>query len=302
MRERWMRAAGLVPEVLVVVLGAVVSAVCGGGDDLTGPGTGFRMDIVVSAGGVLSATDAGFEQITVLDSDRASYPRHSPDGRFLAYIDLEDLQHKTIRVLDRSARTVAELDLGTELPNSIAWGHDGRFIYYGLFFANGARWRWRDDAEPTQLFYLEPRDQIAHSPTGPLLAVTRDGAIWVQPSAGVEPVNLTADRLPGATVHRPRWSPDGSRFVFVVSYGLNDPRSGLYSVEPDGDGLQQLTSGEHQEYRRAVFSPNGSALLVVRDKAGSQNEEEIAIVPLDGSTATSVQTRRQYSTGDFSWR
>jgi len=79
----------------------------------------------------------------------------------------------------------------------------------------------------------------------------------------------------------PRWSPDGSKILFVVVDVWN-----LYTVEPDGSNLTQVTDFRSNN---ADWSPDGMQIVFQSDHANEpENIPDIYTMNLDGSNLTKI--------------
>jgi dipeptidyl aminopeptidase/acylaminoacyl peptidase len=121
--------------------------------------------------------------------------------------------------------------------------------------------------------------EVAVSPDGAFLAYTvshhdlkADGsksAVWMQPTAGGEPVRMTSADSAGWS---PQWSPD-NRYLAVLS-DRKEGRTQVWLLDRRGGDATQLT-----EFRQGVrsyrWSPDGTRmLLIVQDPSPADLDEE----------------------------
>jgi Tol biopolymer transport system component len=92
--------------------------------------------------------------------------------------------------------------------------------------------------------------------------------------------------VPSAQILDAQWSPEGDWIAFTQA---NADRPDVFIVHPDGTGLRQLTSssGGLGSYG-PVWSPDGSALLFVRNGGGGQFDSELWFMNIDGSGLTQL--------------
>lgn len=86
---------------------------------------------------------------------------------------------------------------------------------------------------------------------------------------------------------QPSWSPDGSWIAFVSS-GLNNTRSDLYVIRPDGSDFRQLTNDLAGAFDLA-WSPDGELIAFISDYEG---DHEVYFIDSDGTDLTQVTKTR----------
>lgn len=99
-------------------------------------------------------------------------------------------------------------------------------------------------------------------PDGQEVVIDLQGRLWIVPIDGGEAVAITD---PLTEARQPDWSKANGRICFQ---GYRDGNWQLYSVRPNGDDLQQHTSGRF-DYREPVWSPDGKHLLCSSDRGGN---------------------------------
>lgn len=95
--------------------------------------------------------------------------------------------------------------------------------------------------------------------------------------AGSNPVRLTGDE---EAENYPSWSPDGKRLVYTRAFN----GSAIYTLNPDGSDLQQLTDNATNNGDPA-WSPDGSVITFGSDREGG-NQLNVFAMNADGSGAT----------------
>lgn len=119
---------------------------------------------------------------------------------------------------------------------------------------------------------------ITVSPDGEYIAFTRswrdlekdreDGGLWLQPTAGGEPLRMSSD---GNGAWSPKWSPD-NRYLAVLS-GRGDNGTQVWLYDRRGGDAQPLTEFK-QGVRSFAWSPDSSRLaLVVMDPSPADLDE-----------------------------
>lgn len=114
-----------------------------------------------------------------------------------------------------------------------------------------------------QRMLIEDGMDPAVSPDGTMIAFVtfRDlnREIYVASADGAHPINLT--RHPGRD-REPVWSPDGTRIAFVSS------RGGIFMMNVDGSGLEQLTFEGADADRNPAWSPDGDMIAFESTRGG----------------------------------
>jgi len=147
-----------------------------------------------------------------------SMPAWSPDGRWIAYGDGRDLWVTPVRTLQA---TYLHLPL-TLAPLDMAWAPSTRIAFNGLALT-------------------------CHVPFG--CSSTSRSDLWVVESDGSDLRRLTNF----GDVESPRWSPDGSKLLFV-----RRQRHELWTV--DADGSHAIRLGHAAGVLAADWSPDGSRI------------------------------------------
>jgi TolB protein len=106
--------------------------------------------------------------------------------------------------------------------------------------------------------------------------------------AGAEhPTNIT--NSPAMIDDDPDWSPDGQRIVFTSHSVTDNPdpsdQAEIFVMNPDGTGLQQLTSNAEEE-RGPAWSPDGTQIVFICRIGAETNpaaDFEICVMNADGS-------------------
>lgn len=223
---------------------------------------------------------------------RASGPAWSADGSLLAYYQHPILSvgpyHPTVVIRSVATGETRELPAGIDIANILAWSADGT----ALFSAGRARNRqgiYRIDLETAQSTPVVLADGArllapevaADGRTLYFIRSDRDGD-----TGGI----IVRDLVTGAErfVHRQpdhlrnlALSPDGARLAFETA----DPTSGVhrFMLVPVGGGEPRaFHESATAAYPGVVWTPDGSALLVVRPE---ENADSASLwqVPVDGS-------------------
>lgn len=114
----------------------------------------------------------------------------------------------------------------------------------------------------------------AISPDGSTLLFSWQGDIWSVPRDGGTARRLTVNP---AVETAPKWTPDGSRIVFASTrYGA----ANLFSMNPDGTGIQRLTYDSAASFPTCV-SPDGKTIFG-QTAAFSGGRPDLFRIPIGG--------------------
>ncbi|MEW6239275.1 MAG: hypothetical protein AB1564_00505 [Chloroflexota bacterium] len=190
----------------------------------------------------------------------------SPDGRFIAYSDVQK---------DGSERDIYKLDVETGTAENLTADYGG----------------W--DAWPSR------------SPTGEWIAFTSDRSadgkalddIWIMKADGSGLRNLTDNGYDWEDSH-PAWSPDGRQIAFFRMGSLFSDEStagwppGLWLMDADGGNpavlyeMTDLFGGIGQP----SWSPDGRYIAIVLPETGMENSD-VWVVSVGGGEAVNVSDR-----------
>jgi Tol biopolymer transport system component len=105
-----------------------------------------------------------------------------------------------------------------------------------------------------------------------------DGTLWRSRLDGSDKVQLT---LPPLRAYEPRWSPDGSRIVFLDVQFSRPWR--IYLISSSGGSLESLEQANGDEAESdPTWTPDGKAIVFA--KSGRTDKETIAIYRFDFDT------------------
>ncbi|MFJ2577209.1 amidohydrolase family protein [Kitasatospora aureofaciens] len=138
---------------------------------------------------------------------------------------------------------------------------------------------------------------VALSPDGERMVVEVQGVLWALPRRGGTASALTA---PGLEPTRPAWSPNGSAVAFCA---YQDGGFHLWTMDPDGSHLRQLTSGPWDD-RGASWSPDGRHLALSSERAGDEvsgSSYDIWTVEVATGRLTRLTDRAGAEDHDPSW-
>lgn len=131
---------------------------------------------------------------------------------------------------------------------------------------------------PADIQGRDSQGSPAWSPDGSMIAYDGPG-VYVMNADGSDQRKLSDGTAP-------TWSPDGSRIAFVFN-------GGLWTIEPDGNGLRQLTQGSISA-ELPVWSPDGSQLAFLHGSV-------LYVVNADGTGLTSIVERNSLQPFQPQW-
>ncbi len=177
-----------------------------------------------------------------------------------------------------------------------AWSPDGKRLAFTRTVKTSSDpreqtgiWTVNADGSGERLLTSRPEPQHtngpAWSPDGTLLAFERGtfddsgqamtSSVYTMRADGTDERPITPpDRKLG---DHPQWSPDGQTILFRDNVGTPTGTfrpSALYTVHPDGSGLEKITGSDPSlQYLSGSFSPDGKSIVVPRVHRGSHDDQ-----------------------------
>jgi hypothetical protein len=215
-------------------------------------------------------------------------PAAAPTIAFTAWdVPGGDPDHAQVYVA-RPDGTVTQITHGAN-HQAMTWSPDGS----ELIVLRGLSEIWSiaaDGSSPVRLAEVGPNrfrsaDVNVHfSPDGSMIAYQRDRDLFVMDADGSDQTRIASrlDELPGYADFS--WSPDGSRIVFATGHrGIG----GLFTVHPDGTGLEPLGTGALEGAEHPSWSPDGSTIAFSGYRPGAYGDN-VFVMDLDGGAPTQV--------------
>jgi Tol biopolymer transport system component len=243
----------------------------------------YRQENVPSELYVVNADGSGPRKLTNGISG-ASTPEWSPDGSEIAFADFDRRTSRSgLYVIRSDGSNLSQLLEGGQ-PIIHRWSPDGRTItflrragkFWDLFLLD------RESGAMKRLVRRVTYSTIAWSPDGSKISFVRQGRLRVVNADGSGERRLAALHVLG----QHSWSPDGSRIAFENHGGGTYSRtSDLYSVRPDGSGLQRLTRESERRVQdvNPTWSPVGTKIAFASSREGGP---EIYVMNADGTCET----------------
>jgi Tol biopolymer transport system component len=220
---------------------------------------------------IYTVTATGAQRQPLTSSRRYSSfePSYAPRGKRIAFV--RSFKQFDLWTMNADGSGLKRLtSTGGEDEASPSWSPDGETIAFAVEKPAAQQGIWllrRDGGERRQLT-TGADDHPSWSPDGSTIAFSRAGAIWVVAASGGNPTQLT---FPGVDSEgqpyvdaEPAWSPGGSRILFVSDRG--DPAESadqldLWTIQPDGSGIAQITHTPSRDERDAAWSPDGRRIV-----------------------------------------
>jgi Tol biopolymer transport system component len=231
--------------------------------------------------------------------DPAAWPAWSPDGRSIAFERGDNgLTRIFVMNADGSGQHLLLNDPGlADLQPSFS--PDGRRVIFSRCnFPNEecAVYTVKNDGRGlTAITHFNQIENVAdihavYAPDGASIAFGshfRGGvraAVYLMSAHGTDVRIVTPTALQALD---PAWSPDGHRIAFW-SNCCNPQNPEIWTVRPDGSGLQQLTFPGTERDFTPVYSPQGDKIAFERH-AADDSSEALMTMNADGTGLTAVQ-------------
>ncbi len=204
-------------------------------------------------------------------------PRWSPDGRMIAYTSYRNGNPDLYLLnFDSGRRDVLSAVPGLNITPG--WSPDGQWLALAMSSGGGTNLHLvsRSGGRPRPIT-TGPAVSVSpsFSPTGRQLVFNSDrGGSPQLYIVDVDGTNLRRLTLQGNYNSSPRWSPRGDKIAFMCRLAGNQ----ICLINPDGSGLQQLTSlGSNED---PAWSPNGRHLAFTSTRMGPR---DIFMMHADGT-------------------
>ncbi len=170
-------------------------------------------------------------------ADDVTYPRISPDGKYVACESRRDGSDE-IYIVKVEAGTHHRLTYNNTYDNEPSWTPDGKIVFTSteegkrnIFIMDRDGENLRNLKKDTSNLYLSP----AVSPDGTRIAFIKKFHIYTMNIDGTDEKPLTA---PGVRDLTPVWSPDGKKITFNRKFGKGWD---VMVINADGTNEKRLT-------------------------------------------------------------
>ncbi len=206
------------------------------------------------------------------DTSRNSYPRFSPDGRFLAFSTWRPGSPWDLWLMTMQTRATEIVVPGKDAEFFPSWMPDNRRLL--MTIGRGAVRRPARVAIDTRQIEDVPglpaqMANLALSPDGRDLAyqsTTDSGGLtaWLVSAAGGTPIRLSPPQL---SAGYPAWSPDGRRIALEVEDGGDTQ---IWVLNRDDSAFRQLTTSSGQHWLHS-WAPDNDRIAFAGERDGVWN-------------------------------
>jgi TolB protein len=276
------------PAGIAVVIGGLLAPAVSEG---AFPGSNGRIFFDTGGGGeprrIASVDPQGGERNRVTNGIE---PAVSPDGKRIAFVQGGDLytadrtggDEVRVTKTDAVERTPSFSPSGNKLVFATDFheGQSGDIFTIGVDGKDRTRLRASDRADFTP----------SYSPNGNKIVFAT--ALRLPASTQIVKMDADGSNLDLLTFEKtlseqPTWSPDGNRIAFQRYV---DGDVSIYSMEPDGSDLIQVTTGTRD--REPSYSPSGNK-IVYRSRISDDEGSALFAVPALGGPAEKLTASRQ---------
>ena len=201
----------------------------------------------------VSTNGTGLRRVT-RGSSIDQWPTWSPDGKKIAFVRGFDTEAE-LYVVNATGGRARRLTRNRVYDGAPAWSPDGQTIAFSRKLGGRNRvMLMRPDGSAQRSLRSIPGGEPAWSPDGTRIAFARGVPGALRETASIYVANVfakgvrrvTTDR-PGSVSHHPSWSADGRLIAFMSNRAALDAGATLFTVRPNGTGLQRLTRARYED-------------------------------------------------------
>ncbi|HEY6400573.1 MAG TPA: winged helix-turn-helix domain-containing protein, partial [Blastocatellia bacterium] len=225
-----------------------------------------------------------FQRLT--DSGDVIYPTISPDGKWLAYVRLEEAQGSVWIKQTATGSFFQILPPSRKGYRSLAFSPDGQYLFFRGHANPGAVYQTATFGGAPKKVADDVWSDFSVSPDGKQLAFIRRDAARKAQSLILSNIDGGAEREPRARQSAleygegaPVWSPDGSKLV--VAAGVE--QRNLLIVDLSTGEERRLQTGRWRAITNALWMPNGKHLIFSARAADEQSSQLWMLAYPDGA-------------------
>tara|TARA_Y100000996_G_scaffold395408_1_gene360615 strand:+ start:3957 stop:5981 length:2025 start_codon:yes stop_codon:yes gene_type:complete len=236
-----------------------------------------------------------------------SNPSWSPDGKKISFIsNSNDGNGSEIYIYWIDSKQYSSISQLSGSPKSTKWSPDGRYIGFSMFVPESTLQLVSPPRKPKNAKWAEkPRitDRLKHESDG--LGYMKEGfdQLFYISSEGGTHVQITSEKYNHRSFD---WTHNSNGLVFSSNYNeeweYDFRNSELYSIDIDGNNINQLTNRNGPDYG-PIVSPNGKliAFLGFDDKIQTYQTTNLYIMDIDGGNKKEIKTKLDRSISSIKW-
>ena len=223
-------------------------------------------------------------------------PVWSPDGKKITFTSNRD-GTRNIYVMNSDGGNVKQLTDGAGINNSATWSPDSqKLLFESSRDGNAEIYVMNSDGSDQKRLTFNPTTDggpAVFSPNGEKIAFARSAAIEGDAFYNFDIYTMNAD---GGDVQRlttdpeydagPKWSPDGSKIVFISG---RDKNFDVFVMNADGSDQKNLTNS-HENEVPIGWAPDGQKIIYNADSASKREFYEVWIMNADGSNRQQISS------------
>ncbi len=211
-------------------------------------------------------SDGSELQALVTQGEANTHPKYSPDGKWIAFVSYRDL-NTDIYTLNLETQELTRLTTHLGNDSYPEWSPDGKRIAF-MSSRDGNPDIFTMTVDREQLTNLTKSGSTEYYPTwspdGKKIAFSRkmgdtSTRIYVIDSGGGNEVELV-DLLFSNTFSA--WSPQGDKIAFVNRPKRGEPKSRIYTIDPDGQNLQVIYEDADERIGEITWSADGTQIII----------------------------------------